>query len=208
VQDRSLVVFGDYVCPFCFLAESGVARLRSEHGVRVESAAFELRPPGTPLPAPDERWMRDAWAGTVEPLARELGVTMRYPAFTTRTRKAHEAVAFARSQAAAEPMHEAVYRAYWQDGRDIGRIDVLTEIAGEVGLDRGGLRVALDIDQWTERVLQDTAWAAQLRLAGVPAYLLRGSGGDEDPALPVAAEVRTGLQRYDDLRAWVVRDDV
>jgi predicted DsbA family dithiol-disulfide isomerase len=206
VRERRLAVFGDYACPFCYLAETEVARLRAERVIKVEAAAVELRPAGTGLPSPEVAWMREAWQQEVEPLAAQLGVEMRYPARVPRTRKAHEAAAFARERGSFQAMHEAVYRAYWQDGRDIGRIDVLIEIGAEVGLDPMELRVELDIDKWAERVDTDAAWAALVGVTGVPAYLLYMPGAASQPAQ--AGELHTGMQRYDELRAWVVRHDV
>jgi predicted DsbA family dithiol-disulfide isomerase len=200
VGKKSLLVFADYACPYCYLAESAVARLRRE-GVAVGVAAFELRPAGTPLLTPGEPWMKEAWARSVQPLAQEFSVPIAEPSLSTRTRKAHEAVAYARSEGALEAMHAAVYRAWWVEGRDIGRIDVLADIAGEVGLDPTAMRVALDIDQWAERVEQDLQLADRLRLSGVPAYLLTEEGdGDDGPA---RAELRAGVQRYEDLKAWI-----
>jgi predicted DsbA family dithiol-disulfide isomerase len=194
-----LVVFADYVCPFCYLAETQVARLRAE-GVAVQGAAFELRPAGTPLPSLRERYMLDSWRLLIEPLLEELQVSMRFPTVSTRTRKAHEAAAWARERDAFDRMHEAIYRAYWEDAADIGRIDVLTEIGAGVGLDRSELRVSLDIDQFTERVEQDRASAARLQLGGVPAYLLQADGSD------AGVELRTGMLRYDELKAWMTRE--
>ncbi|HEX2167530.1 MAG TPA: DsbA family protein [Longimicrobiales bacterium] len=198
MAEKRLVVFADYACPFCYLAEVGAVRLR-EAGLEVRGAAFELRPPGTPLPDARAPWMAQAWEQSVEPLAAEAGVSMAQPALMTRTRKAHEAAAYARSQGMYDRMHAALYAAYWQDGRDIGRIDVLVDIARAAGLDPSGLRVALDIDQCTARVEQDEAWAARLGLAGVPAYVLT----DDADGTGTAADTRIGLQRYDELRAWM-----
>jgi predicted DsbA family dithiol-disulfide isomerase len=195
-----LMVWADYVCPFCWLAETELSR-RGRLVAQVERGAFELRPAGTPLPGADDAGLRDGWERVIAPLARELDVTLRYPTLTTRTRKAHEAAAYARSEGALEVMHEAIYRAYWEDGLDIGRIDVLVEIGAAVGMDRGGLRVALDIDQWTARVLEDQALAGQLGVHGVPAYALQRSAGAD--AVLAADEVLLGLQRYDELKAWV-----
>jgi predicted DsbA family dithiol-disulfide isomerase len=195
-----LMVWADYVCPFCWLAETDLSR-RGRLVAQVERGAFELRPTGTPLPDADDAGLQNVWERVVEPLAREMDVMLRYPTLMTRTRKAHEAAAYARSEGALELMHEAIYRAYWEDGRDIGRIDVLVEIGATVGLDRGGLRVALDIDQWTARVLEDQARAKQLGIHGVPAYALQRSAGAD--AVVVPDEVRLGLQRYDELKAWV-----
>jgi predicted DsbA family dithiol-disulfide isomerase len=206
VRKRRLVVFGDYVCPFCYLAESEVARLRADQVVDIEAAAVELRPAGTGLPSPEVAWMREAWQHDVEPLAARLGVEMRYPTRVTRTRKAHEAVAFARERGSFEAMHEAVYRAYWRDGRDIGRIDVLMEVGAEVGLDPMELRVELDIDKWAERVDRDIAWAAVAGVTGVPAYLLYVPDAAGQPTQ--GGELHAGMQRYDELKAWVARNDV
>jgi predicted DsbA family dithiol-disulfide isomerase len=197
--ERKLVVFADYACPFCYLGETQVARVRRGSG-GTEGAAFELRPQGTPLPTLREPHLHDAWERVIEPLMQELQVEMRFPALATRTRKAHEAAAWARQEGAFAQLHEAIYRAYWQEGRDIGRIDVLMDIGAAVGLDRTGLKVALDIDQWTERVEQDREWAAQLGLSGVPAYLLHPRAGAEAGA---GGELRVGMQRYDELRAWM-----
>jgi predicted DsbA family dithiol-disulfide isomerase len=204
VVASKLVVFADYVCPFCFIAEAALARLRRDGTVSVEPAAFELRPPGTPLSDAAEPWPREEWRRLVEPLAAELGLPLRYPPLATRTRKAHEAAAYAREQGRLELMHTALYRAYWEEGRDIGRIDVLVEIGAAAGLDGLELKVALDIDQWTERVTAEHGRAARLGATGVPAYLLQrpaGSGKD-------GGELRVGLQLYEELRAWVAPDDI
>lgn len=193
-MDR-LIVYADYVCPYCYLAETQLERLRHSVRVAVEPAAFELRPPGTALPGPDAEWMRRGWRESVEPLARSLGVEMHYPRISTRTRKAHEAVAHARQHDAALAMHSAIYHAWWRDGRDIGRIDVLMEIAEETGLDGPALKVELDIDKWTDRVVQEEETASQYGIAGVPAYVsVAGSA---------VTGVRTGLQHYDELKDWV-----
>ena len=196
MREKRLIVVADYTCPWCYLAYTGAARLGVE-GVSADGAAFELRPPGSPLEADRD----DAWWRAVELEAERLGVPIRRPALMTRTRKAHEAAAFARSEGRFAAMHGAIFDAYWQGGLDIGRIDVLVSIGRAAGLDAGRLRVALDIDQWTDRVQQDEAWSARLGLAGVPAYVLTDGTG-------VAADIRVGLREHDELKAWVEHDDI
>ena len=198
MQEQRLIIFADYVCPFCRLADTAAARLREEGRVAVDGAAFELYPTGTPVPDSDA-----AWPHSVERLAAELGVPIKRPAAMPRTRKAHEAAAYARSEGKHADMHAAIYAAYWQDGRDIGRIDVLVDIGRESGLDPTRLKVALDIDQWTEVVEQDEIRAARLGLSSVPAYVLTGVS---DTGTPVAADIRVGLQRYEELRTWVAHE--
>lgn len=194
---RQLIVYADYACPFCFLAEAALERLAGA-GVAIERRAFELRPPPAPLPDLRQARYRVGWATSVEPLARKLGREIRFPARPVRTRKAHEAAAFARSRDRLEPMHAAIHRAYFVEGRDIGRIDVLVAIGGAVGLDPGELKVELDVDRWTERVEADEAAAARLGVRAVPAYVRAGHDGADERALVV-----TGVRDHDWLRGWL-----
>lgn len=186
-----IIVFSDYVCPFCCLAEATLSRLRREDRVEVAYRAFELRPAPLPLLDPGDEGLRRAWERVVEPLARELGVVMRLPRVQPRTRKAHEAVAFARDHGRFPAMHEALFRAFFAEGEDIGRIDVLVRLGGSVGLEPTALKVALDIDQYTERVLAEEIEAQERGVAGVPSFL-------------IGEELRVGLQSYEALRALVV----
>jgi len=200
VPEQRYVVFADYVCPFSRLAEAVLSRCRSD-GVGIDMAAFELRPPGTPLPRADAVH-GESWERLITPLAHELGVMMNRPPVVSRTRKAHEAAAYARSVGRFAELHAAIHAAYWEEGRDIGRIDVLVDIGREIGLDATALRVALDIDQWTDEVERQERWAAQLGVDAVPAYVrLKDEAGTA-----VATDIRIGLQRYEELRAWMGTD--
>ena len=171
-----LIVYADYVCPYSYLAEVAVAPLRAE-GVRVAERALELRPPPVRLPAGAPIGAAE-WEREVSPLARELGVTgMEPPRLATRSRKAHEAAAFAREHGAGQAMHAALFHAYFVEGRDIGRIDVLVEIGADTGLDRLALRIALDVDKYTAQVVAQQAEAARRGITAVPTHLVSGADG-------------------------------
>ena len=191
-----LIVYADYACPFCYLADAALAPLRAE-GVRVESRAFELRPAPVPLPSMDEPYYRTSWMRGVVPLARQLGVHgLRQPRFATRTRKAHEAAAFARERGAGEAMHRALYEAYFVEQRDIGRIDVLVAVGTAIGLDGMALRIALDVDKYAEQVMAQEAEAQRLGITAVPAHLARGDDG--------RFRLMMGVRATDELRALIV----
>src|SRR5690606_26660265 len=170
-QEARVVVYCDYVSPFCYMAEPALRRLREEAGVRVEHRAFELWP--APAELPDPREQERNWAAVVEPLARELGMEMRYPRVQPRTRKAHETAAYAREHGRFDEVHDALYRAYFVEGLDIGRIDVLAELGARSGLDVQDLQIALGVDRYTEQVLAGEVEGLGRGVGGVPA-----SGGD------------------------------
>ncbi len=185
-----LVVYSDYVCPFCYLATPALARLREQDGIDVEARPFELRPAPAPLPDPRAPGLIAAWEGTVLPLAAAAGLEMRLPALRARTRKAHEAAAFARERQRFQPMHDALFRAVFLEGRDIGRIDVLVAIGVAAGLDRTELALALGLDSYADAVARDEQAAAAADIVAVPAFVAGG-------------EVMEGLLPYEVLRDWL-----
>ena len=109
--------------------------------------------------------------------AAAAGVTLRNPRGRPRTRKAHEAAAHAAREGAGRAMRAAIYRAYWEDDADIGRIDVLMELGEAVGIDATGLKIALDIDAARDHVLADLELAGRLRVTAVPTLYI-GAGAD------------------------------
>jgi predicted DsbA family dithiol-disulfide isomerase len=191
-----VVVYQDYVCPYSYVAEAPLAMLRAE-GVGLERRAYELVPAPRRLPDLRDPSHRAEWERSVLPVAERFGVEIRYPARSVRTRKAHEAAAFARSQGRLEEMHAAIFRGHFVDRLDIGRIDVLAELGGAVGLDAVELKVTLDVDRWTEHVVAEQAAGAAMGIAAVPA-LLRGGAADLD--------VLYGVREYETLRAWARRE--
>ena len=154
-----------------------MAELQSNHPVEVEWLPYELRPEPLPLPdigGPDGERFRANWARGVAPLAEQLGVEMRFPPFKPRSRLAHEAAEHAREQGCFEAMRQALFRAYFVDNRDIGRIEVLLEVGSAVGLDPAQLRSALESGRHRERVLKLESVAQRLGVSAVPTILIGG----------------------------------
>lgn len=177
-----LLVWSDYVCPFCYLEVPVLDRLRDAYGGRVAVAwrAFELRPEPEPTLDPDGEYLHRVWGQSVYPMAEQRGMTLRLPPVQPRSRKAHEAAAFARAAGRFEMMHEALFRAFFEDGFDIGREDVLTDIGHSVGLDRDALAQSLREGRHADVVLDDQRTASRLGLTGVPATVVvpgQGLGG-------------------------------
>ncbi len=114
------------------------------------------------------------WVKSIYPMAGKLGVKMRMPSITTRTRLAHEAAAWAKTQGQNDRMNEALFRAYFEKSRDIGQIDVLASIAKDLGFDEQALRDSLTRHDNLSEVLADEEQAKQYGLSGVPAFICNG----------------------------------
>lgn len=155
-----VTVFFDFTCPASYVAVTALQRLAAGGSLEVRARALERFPAPVPLAAPPEG---EAWEEALR-LAEGAGLALRAPAFRPRTRKAHEAAAFAAERGRADAMRSAIFSAYWTEGLDIGRIDVLASLAGELEMDPEDLRIELDIDRHRDAVLADEALAERLRI--------------------------------------------
>jgi predicted DsbA family dithiol-disulfide isomerase len=127
--------------------------------------AYELRPDPIPALDPDGEYLHRVWSASVYPMARSLGMTLRQPPVHPRSRQALEAAEFARERDRFDAMHDALFRAFFEEGRDIGDVEVLLDVGGSVGLEREGLRLALDGGRYTEKVVSDGRLATKLGVA-------------------------------------------
>jgi predicted DsbA family dithiol-disulfide isomerase len=157
------------------MAESGLGSLRETHAVKVEWRAFELRPNGAqPMPAEYRERIRQGWP-RVQQIARErFNLEMNRPEEVGEpgvTLLAHVGAKFAIEHGQGEAYHHAVFRAHWQELRDIGEVTVLVEIANGLGLDETAFRAALEDPFRHSAVMGDEEWAYRHGLSGVPAFI-------------------------------------
>ena len=192
-QDNLIAIdiWSDYVCPFCYLELPAVNRLQQAFGPQLEVRwhAFELRPDPVPTLEPDGEYLHTVWNRSVYPMAQRLGMRIQLPPVQPRSRKAFEAVAFARDAGRFDAMHLALFRGFFEQGRDIGDSAELLSLAQESGLDGAALQAALDDGRYTQQVLQDERQAQALGITGVPLILVRLAGAPLETAVPLQGAV-------------------
>jgi predicted DsbA family dithiol-disulfide isomerase len=133
--------------------------------------AFELRPHPVPTLDPNGEYLHRVWGSSVYPLAEQLRIAIKLPPVQPRSRRAHQAAHWARRHGKFREYNDALFRAFFQRGEDIGNNDVLTRLASDMALDGNDLRAALDNDLHLENVLADEREAKKLGLRGVPAFI-------------------------------------
>lgn len=143
---RTVVVYSDYVCPFCFLAEARLKHAAEERGLALDWRPFELRWEPTPTLRPEDEYLPRVWRQSVYPLAASLGVPIRLPSVSPQpySRLAFEGFQHAKAHGLAAEYNHAVFAAFFQQDQDIGRPDVLTQLATAIGLDAAAFRTDLD----------------------------------------------------------------
>ncbi len=169
-----ILVWSDYVCPFCYLERPVLDRIQAELGenVEIDWRSFELRPEPEPTLDPNAEYLHRVWGQSVYPMAQDRGLALKLPPVQPRSRKAHEAAEFAREAGLLDAMNRALFKAFFEDGRDLADPDVLVDIGRSVGLDESGLREALASGRHQERVLDDEHLARQIGISGVPALIV------------------------------------
>ncbi len=170
-------VWSDYVCPFCYLQLSVLEQLQKSYGERLEFNwhAFELRPAPLAMLDPNADYLRATWSRSVLPMADKRQVVMKMPTVQPRSRKVLEAAAFAKTAGRFADFHKGAFKAFFEDGLDIGETPNLVELGHTVGLDRQALEQALEGSEYEKAVLDDQTLAQKLGLRAVPVALLRRS---------------------------------
>ena len=188
-------IWSDVACPWCYIGKrrfaEGVRRHRRAGGdpVEVEYRSFELSPD---LPADFSGSVVDYLHGLrgipeaqvhqmieqVTGLARAEGIDADFPAVQqTRTLKAHELLHLAKATGVQEPMKERLLSAYFVEGRNVGDLEELADMAVEVGLDRDAVLTALTTGTFAADVQADIDQARAYGISGVPFYVIDGRYG-------------------------------
>ncbi|GJE04680.1 DsbA family oxidoreductase [Methylobacterium isbiliense] len=182
----TIAIFSDVICPWCYLGKRRLERALDHLGMRettsVEWLPFELNPD---MPAGGmERALYRARKFGVErsaqldarmaELGRQEGISFAFDRMlrTPNTRRAHTLIAFATQHGHAGAVVDALFRAYFEEGRDVGDPDVLLEIGMAAGLDRGPVVAALSSQQLVQHVEDVEHHAAQMQITGVPFFIL------------------------------------
>ena len=157
-------------------------KLKQSHDVQIQWRSYELRPVGSPPISPEYRARIEEGRPQLIAMARErYGLEINSGPFGINSRPALVGAKFAEAQGVGDAYHDAVFRAYWQEAKNIGDLDVLAEVATAVGLARDQFLAALDDPTYQNEVMADVQQAFQYGLSGVPAlvydkkYLVSGA---------------------------------
>ena len=147
-----LKIASDFVCPYCYVLEAMLDRLKPELDIEVEYLPYELtEPPAPQVDTYNDPERRARYAEELEPLCQRIGLQMCLPprvAPRPYTRLAFQGLYAAREQNLEDAYCHRIFRAYFAEERDIGSLPELVSLATEAGLDPEEFRTALENARW------------------------------------------------------------
>jgi predicted DsbA family dithiol-disulfide isomerase len=181
-------IFSDTVCPWCYLGKRRLhlaVASRPQYEMRLTWRPFELNPE-IPLEGVDrEEYLaaRSSDAARTAEVQQELerlgegsGIKFRFDLMerVPNSRFSHLLVAHAARRGLAGETLERVMRGYFEEGADIGDVEVLVELGREVGLRALEARNALVLRAGQDGVVAAERHAHVLGISGVPTYIFDG----------------------------------
>ena len=211
MTDRGVTIdiYSDIVCPWCYVGkrrlERALAQLNGAVRARTTWRPFQLNPTMSSDGMDRTAYLKVKFGsleafGRMEEQLLAAGVEERIPfAFekiqrTPNTFAAHRLVWYAAQQGTQDNVVEALFRAYFLEGQNIGDVTTLTHVAAEAGLDRRETEEFLASDKGVVEVKAEEAVGRRLGISGVPYFVLNGSisiSGAQPPDIFVSAIQQT-----------------
>jgi len=201
-------VISDVVCPWCYIGkrrlEAALQALRQRGGapeVEVTWLPFQLNPDMPDDGIDRAEYLRRKFGGDatqiyqrVSAVGQSVGIPFDFARVQRQpnTLAAHQLIALARAHGSQDAIVERLFRAYFLEGADLTREDVLVQLAVEVGLDAQAARAELRDAARRNAVRDEDASARSMGVEGVPFFVfdrrLAVSGAHEPEVLIQAIE--------------------
>lgn len=178
----TLEVFSDYVCPWCYLGDNRVKKLRENFDIEIKLVHFPLHPE---TPAEGRLLMDmfgtgqadiDAKNTRMQGLMAVEGLPYSDRSHTYNSRLAQEIGKWAETQPGGEAIHDLFFEAYFVERRNIGDPDVILDVVGKAGLDTAAAAEVLETRSFKDAVDADWALSHSYGVSGVPTFVAGGQG--------------------------------
>ena len=179
-------VWSDVVCPWCYIGKRRLEKALEAFGgtATVTYRAYQLDPSPVPEPLPIKQVMAAKFGGParaeqmfahVTSIGAAEGLELDFDrALAANTIAAHRLIAWGATQGRQADVLDALQRAHFTDGVDIGSPAALAAVAGSIGLDAEAALAYLESEAGTAAVQTDLAEARELGITSVPTFVIDG----------------------------------
>lgn len=185
MMSLSVDVISDVICPWCFIGKRRLEKAIAAYGgpVKVRWLPFQLNPT-MPKEGISRREYRTnkfgSWERSQELDARviavgkEEGIDFAFDRIerTPNTIDAHRLIWLADKEGVQNAVMEALFRAYFTDGRHISEPQTLLNVVAEAGLERERAEAVLNCDEGLEAMEVAEQLSRRHRVDGVPFFVI------------------------------------
>ncbi len=183
----SVDVISDVICPWCFIGKRRLEKAIAgqPHEVQVRWLPFQLNP-AMPKDGISRREYRTrkfgSWERSLELDARLVeagkaeGIDFAFDKIekTPNTLDAHRLIWLADKEGVQDAVVEALFRAYFTEGRNISKRQTILDLVAEAGLDRANAEGVLDGGDGLEAMREADELSRRFRVEGVPFFVING----------------------------------
>ena len=181
-----LDIISDPSCPWCYIGKANLDRAleaHPEHPFTIEWHPFQLNP-DMPVEGMDRReYLETKFGGKenaaavyarIDDAAKTAGLSINWEGITRtpNTLNAHRLIHWAGIEGAQTFVVASLFKAYFVEGRDIGNIEVLADIADTCGLDAAMMRQLLQGEADLDDIRARDEHARKMGVTGVPTFVI------------------------------------
>jgi len=183
-------IWSDVMCPFCYIGknnfEKALEDLPFKDEIEIEWKSFQLDPTLNPGEIKttfeyfkDKKGVSEAqgkqMTEQVSQMGNLAGISFNFDkAIITNTFSAHKLLHLAKKYKKANEMEEALFIAHFIEGKNVGDINTLVDIAASLGINPDEARKVLTSEEFDDEVKHDFSEAKDHGISGVPFFILNG----------------------------------
>jgi predicted DsbA family dithiol-disulfide isomerase len=180
-------IWSDVMCPFCYIGkrkfEAALEQFPQKDNVEITWKSFQLSPDMQTDPSKNINQFLAAHKGIsvqeakamndrVTAMAASVGLKYDFDkAVVANSFKAHCFTHFAKENGKQLEAEEALFKAYFTEGKNIDDNAVLTGLGESIGLDPEALKAVLENGMYSDEVISDIREAGQIGVRGVPFFV-------------------------------------
>ena len=169
-------MYSDYICPFCYLGEAIIEKLKNRFDIEIEHIGIEIHPE-TPEKGVDLSGRIYGIEEMYENLrcrGKQYGLNFCDAKLLSNSRKALIVGEYARKVGKNQEFTHEVFKAYFERCLDIGKEVVLFEIGEKIGLNKKEIEDCLKNPLYENSFAENCAEAKKLDISGVPTFIVNG----------------------------------
>lgn len=205
-------IFSDPICPWCYIGKKAMdlaimEKLKTDPDwtpPTIKYFPYQLNP-SMPVQGMDRQTYLSTKFGSAEQAqqiysriaaaGQKIGIQFQFNkiSVTPNSLKAHSLLLWAQNDSLpkskagdASLLMQKIFEAYFEQGKDIGQIDCLTDLAVAAGYDRNEVIPVLSETQFQTDILSFDSMARQMGIQGVPCFIFNNQHASSG-ALPVDA---------------------